>query len=384
MIGVLLACSLALPSLKIDVEGDGYLRFVRDGRIVYAKSATLTLSEGVLVSEAGHPVAPTIMVSGQPTKLEIDLEGRVRAAYSAGPKEVGRLVLALFKGTAPAAGSGGFLVSSEKPTLVNPGEGATGVIRMSGPATPSKSLGTPKTTTKPVDAPKSDAARIDVRAVSEVSGRQFTLGEIAEIQGNEALAAIVMGESPALGIERGIDKTRIVSRLKMAGVDTAKLDIRVPSNAKVVRKGQKIEHERFLQTATEAAKALVPDSGDWVSTSNQGAMTVPEGEVELTAERSTRKGAQVSITVGVVVDGKRFNSRTLTLTAGPGTKAVRSGAAVRVRVISNGAVVEVAGRTKGPASVGASVEVVTNASPQMPSTTLSGKLVSESLVEVRL
>lgn len=384
MMSLLLACSLALPSLEITVEGDGYLRFVRDQRVVYAKSASLSVAQGVLVSDTGLPVAPTITVSGQPAKLEIDLEGRITATYPAGQKEVGRLVLALFRGTTPTAGSGGFLVSSEKPTLANPGEGTTGVIRMTAPTKSTGSTGPWKTTATPGPPPKFDAARVDVRAVSEVSGRQFTLGEIAEVHGNEALAAVVMGESPALGVERGIDKTRIVSRLKMAGVDTSKVDLRVPPNAKVVRKGQKIDHERFLQTAIEAAKSLVPDSGDWVGTSNQGTMTVPEGDVELVAERSSRNGAQVTVTVGVVVDGKRFNSRTLTLSAGPQGKAVRSGAAVRVRVISNGAVVEVAGRTKGAASVGATVEVITNASAQMPSTTLSGKLVSESLVEVRL
>jgi hypothetical protein len=372
MIGVLLACSLVVPSLSIRVDGDGYLRFVREGRVVYAKSATLKVSEGALVSEAGHPLAPGILISGQPTRIEIDLEGRVRGVYSAGPKELGRLVLAVFKGTVPVAGSGGYLVSTEKANLVNPGEGAVGVIRTTNVAEPI------------AIAKPGPTSTIEVRPLSEVSGRQFTLGEIADLEGHDALAPIVMGESPALGVERGIDKTRIVSRLKMAGVDTAKLDIRVPSNAKVVRKGQKIEHDRFLQAAVEAARTLVPESGEWTATSNQGTMTVPEGEIELIAERSSRNGSQVTVTVGVMVDGKRFNSRTITLTSGPGAKAVRSGAAVRIRVIANGAVVEVAGKTKAAATVGSTVEVVTNASAQMPSTTLSGKLVTESLVEVRL
>lgn len=374
MISVFLACSMALPTVPVAVDGEGYLRFSREGRLVYAKSATLTTSGGFLASDTGAPIAPSLSVPGQPMKLEVDLEGRVRATYRDGAKEIGRLVLAVFDGPAPTPGPGGFLVSTGKARLVNPGEGATGVIRMS--AQPTQRTSSTKST-------PSIPTRIEVHATSEVTGRQFTLGEIAVIEGSDALAPIVMGESPALGVERGIDKTRIVSRLKMAGVDPTKIDIRVPANAKVLRKGQKIENERFIEVALEAAKTVAPEA-TWVPTSNLGTMTAPEGELELVAERTTRNGAQVAVTVGVLVDGRRFNSRTLMLVAGPGAKALKAGAAVRIRVIANGAVVEVAGRTKAPATVGSSVEVTTNASPQMASTTLTGKLVSESLVEVRL
>lgn len=381
MMSTLFGCLLVASSVsvQVSVDGDGYLRFVREGRVVYAKEATLAVVAGQIASVDGHPVTPGIPASSSPVRLEVDLEGRVSGVFEGSKRPLGRLVLATFSGVQPTRDRDGYLVATVRPTLANPGEGKAGVVRMAG-------IGTtvpPKQT--PAKSTPSGTNRIAVRATSEVAGRQFTLGEIADVQGPDAetLAQIVVGESPALGVERGIDKVRIQSRLKMAGVNPTGIEIAVPANAKITRRGGRVGHEQFLAKAIEAAKELAPAS-EFKSTTNHGDMVVPEGAVELIAERTSQNGAQVSVTVAVVVDGKRFNSRTLQLVSVAGAGQVKAGAAVRIRVISNGAVVEVTGRTKAAANVGGTVEVLTNASAQMPSTALTGVLLEPGIVEVKL
>jgi hypothetical protein len=391
MTSVLIACivGLAGPTAKVSVDGEGYLRFVRDGRVVYARSATLSIADGKLSQEAGCPVAPTISVSGSPAKIEVDLEGNVRGAYGGQTRLLGRLVLAVFAGAGPTPDTSGLMVASDRPTLANPGEGATGVIRSSGSSaevTPVKPKATPITPEKPPAwALATGPVHITVHPLSQVSGKQFLLGEIADVEGDgaDALRQVVIGESPALGVERGIDKVRIQGRLRMAGINPTSFDIQVPANAKVGRQSQKVTNDQFSQKAIEAALVQVPGA-DFKCTSNQGDMAVPEGTVELIAERTTQNGTNVAVTIAIMVDGKRFNSRTLTLVAAIGANQVKAGSAVRIKVISNGAAVEVSGRTKTTANVGGSVEVITNPTAQMPSSTLTGVLKAPGIVEVKL
>ncbi|HVL39492.1 MAG TPA: hypothetical protein VM328_08900, partial [Fimbriimonadaceae bacterium] len=114
---------------KVRVEGEGYLRFVRDGRVVYAKEAALQAIDGKLCHSEGAPVIPTISVAAP---FMVNLEGNVVA----GGKSVGRLVLAHFPASASLRPDGPFLVAAERPRLAEPGEGDSGVIRSVGVATP--------------------------------------------------------------------------------------------------------------------------------------------------------------------------------------------------------------------------------------------------------
>ena len=371
------------PTVKVTVDGDGYLRFAKDGRVVYAKSASLTVVDGRLSHESGVPVAPTITCGANPSSIEVDLEGNVKATLSGKPQLLGRLVLAVFTGTQPTADASTFLVASARPSLANPGEGVAGVIRMSG--SPSAPVRTEKPVATNEKVVTQSGTAITVRPLSEVDDRQFTLGEIADIKAPnaDALAAVIVGESPAIGVERGIDKIRIQGRLRMAGINPTAFEIQVPANAKVIRKAQKVTNAQFTAKATEAAANLAPNA-ELKCTTNLGDMSVPNGSIELIAERTSQNGSNISVTVAVMVDGKRFNSRTLNLVAAMGAGQVKNGAAVRIRVVSNGAVVEVSGRTKGNAMIGGTVEVVTNPTAQMPSSSLTGILKEAGLVEVKL
>ena len=118
---LLLALSPWARAEAVRVDGEGFLRFVRDGRVVYAKEAELVARDGRLCHRLGPAVIPSITVG---STFEIDLEGNVRS----GGVVVGRLVLATF--AVPVSKiEEGFLVSPERPKLGNPGEGVIGVVR---------------------------------------------------------------------------------------------------------------------------------------------------------------------------------------------------------------------------------------------------------------
>ena len=54
MFSTIVALMALAPSVHLHVDGEGYLRFVREGRTVYAKEAMLTVTDGKLASVDGR------------------------------------------------------------------------------------------------------------------------------------------------------------------------------------------------------------------------------------------------------------------------------------------------------------------------------------------
>src|SRR5438105_25286 len=127
---------LASPvPLSIHVEGEGYLRLAKEGRVVYATSAKLDVVGGKLGS-AGATFLPAIQISASAEALDVDLEGNVFIKSSAGRTLAGRLVLALFPANASLLDDGAFKTAADRPRLGNPGEETNGVIRTEGAKSP--------------------------------------------------------------------------------------------------------------------------------------------------------------------------------------------------------------------------------------------------------
>src|SRR5262249_2846239 len=74
------------------------------------------------------------------------------------------------------------------------------------------------------------AVTITVRAMSEVSGETFTLGQIAEITGADKafadqLAAVPLGTSPLAGLSRPLTPADILTRLRAQRIDPQKVNL---------------------------------------------------------------------------------------------------------------------------------------------------------------
>lgn len=365
---VAFAAGLAL-SLPVKVDGEGYLRFVREGRVVYAASANLTVTKGLLGS-GELPLTPTVRIPANAIKLEVDLSGNIVAVAGAQRTDCGRLVLSRFD--TPPTADRGYFVSVNRATLGNPGEGLFGVIRTSA-ATSSTSPGK----TAPVAGGK---AVVTIQAVSEVSADQVTLGDVALINGDakvqEALAGMVYGPTPAIGIDAPVTSYRIQALLKRAGITA---EVQGPSAGVVRRKGQAIPAADFVAVATKAAQEKLGAEIPMISTdANVSEFKAPLGAYELKAESVSLSGTTASVTVAVYVEGRRLNSRSVALRVDASAQ-VKPGDLVRVVLKSAGVTVEVGGKVRTGGVVGQKVTVLTETG-----SVLTGVVIGADRIEVKL
>jgi hypothetical protein len=310
---------------------------------------------------------------------------------ASGGGALGRVVLALFPKGSALGLDGSYLVATDRPALGNPGEGTNGVIRSDAPSgkpgLPVASSGTtkPGTSAKPPAsqiAPKT-GAEIVVAPASEVSGDQILLGEIAEIRAEpklkKQLEAVPVGETPALGVARGIFEGHIVVRLRMAGIKPDGISISVPAGATVTRRCQRIEHAKFIEVAKAAAKEKLGVEVPLTCKERVADFSAPQGDSELTAESTQKTTNGVTVVVAVRVDGKRINSRVVNLVVYPEAQGVKAGDTVKIVIRSGGATFELKGKTRSSAWVGQTVTVVTDTGAAQ-----TGTVISSGVVEVKL
>ncbi|MEI7986445.1 MAG: hypothetical protein WCI55_12535 [Armatimonadota bacterium] len=118
-----------VPLLNISIEGDGLLRFVKDGKTVYSRQASLSATPGGLATSDGAILVPRVMVSESTSELFIDLDGTITTRDTKGFKELGHVILANFDKKADLKQVGSYVTTRSTPKLSYPGRGFTGVIR---------------------------------------------------------------------------------------------------------------------------------------------------------------------------------------------------------------------------------------------------------------
>jgi flagella basal body P-ring formation protein FlgA len=96
---------------------------------------------------------------------------------------------------------------------------------------------------------------IHVRQASLVQGADITIGDVAEVQGDDPntvakVRAIVIGQSPAAGEERSLYGGYIATRLKQHGFDPQQWQLSVPEKIRVTRASQRLDG-RAIEAAIE-------------------------------------------------------------------------------------------------------------------------------------
>ncbi|MDI9635164.1 hypothetical protein QPK87_31710 [Kamptonema cortianum] len=394
------------PSLEIKVDGDGYLRFAHESNVYYAKQVKLTVSNGKLSSPNGAVILPAIKIPADTRTLTSNLQGRIFADGT----EVGRLVIALFPDDIRPIESNGLLKLYGEPTLEEPGNGLAGIIRplettdsqgeiqikVYEPTTAQKTE-TFTTETQKTEEPrrlmasghkpdaqylKTGGVEVVLPAEVHVDGETFILGEVAEIFASAELASklsgLTIGTTPPLGVDRIIDRTLIIAKLKQAGVDATRVRVIGPVQCKVKRVGQTVDHAMFLQAAEKAAQDKY---GQFEAESRQAIqpLTTPIGNLDLRVEAMSRSGDTLSVTVAAYVDEKRINSRTVRLINRAVPITLNLGDTVTVVVHSNDVHVEATGVVKRVDKVTGTVTVELATGKQM-----TGKLNQLGQIEVKL
>ena len=152
-----------------------------------------------------------------------------------------------------------------------------------------------------------------VRATSEVSGKTFTLGEIAEITGGDKalrakLALVEVGTSPLPGLSRIVLSGDVLVHLRAAHLDGAGVELVAPPTSRVSRIGHDVAGDEITRTAIEAGKAAIKDEPGATLEPLAGAdkITVPTGKVRVIAGAFTGniQSGTIYVPVSVFADGK--------------------------------------------------------------------------------
>ena len=363
----LLTSFAAFAPLSIRVEGRGFLRLDHAGRLAYVSQATITAKGGYLVTTEGDTLLPEIAIPATVKAVSVGLDGTVKF----GEMELGRIVLAQLKGEQPHSTT---FFSALKPTIGYPGEGLFGVVRVG------KSAASVETT-----APASKQISIDVRPRTDVNPGNYTLGDIAIINADnetlEKLRTLVLGPSPAIGIDRLVSGPLVSAKVRNLGLKPEQFSVNVPEGAKVSGKCQMLDSQAIIDFALKATAADVSARITFESTATPAKLVLPPGDLTTKATIENRSLTSLQVRVTVLVDGQIAGSRLVSLAPDPNTPKVRAGDTVLVRLVQNGAVIEVSARATSAALYGQTISLQTINAPVL---TLNGTVTGNGTVEVRL
>jgi flagella basal body P-ring formation protein FlgA len=181
----------------------------------------------------------------------------------------------------------------------------------------SKAAPRPASDPAPAVKPAETIVKVTPRPNCEVSGPVFTLGEIADIQGEDAaltakLAAMEVGASPLPGLSRIINPGDITVRLRQHHLDIPRVEVALPPGMRISRSGRDIAVDEITKAALESAKDAIknlPDATlEIISTGTK--LVVPAGKAQILAGawRGSVEIGTLTVPVSIVVDGKPVQS----------------------------------------------------------------------------
>lgn len=182
------------------------------------------------------------------------------------------------------------------------------------------------------------------------------------------------------GTSRGLVRSQILARLGLAHIDAAKVTVTVPEGAQVVRKAQTVTTEQLLEAAQRAVQTRHGISANFVAVKMPAPFNAPVGEVTFQAEAGAITATGVNVSVNALVGGKVVGSRAINLVPENPSLGVKSGDTVMVRLVTNGAVVELEGKATATGFLGQTVSVTVTVGTRPR--TLSGVVKDAGVVEV--
>lgn len=361
---LILGCRL-VDALNVTVDGEGFLRFLKNGALIYQKEADLKVTKGRLTNQKGDPLTPIVHLPEGTENFSVDLHGSVWV--SSDSKPLGQLVIANPKGKKKSLSHG--VYRFEGPVkLGNPGEGEWGVIRLV------------KLHLKPSDGEKHSPSLpldtvLEFKSEAEIDEEQFTLGQLVKNDPPDHLKNIVIGETPSFGAVRQLNRYQVESRMKIAGHNLRDFKTVFPSQIRVKRRSQPILHEQICEVALEAARKQLGEVE--LAPGYQPTVNAPLGELNLAVEGLKGYKNSWTATVGIYIDGKRFNGRNIQILRSGISTTLKIGNMVKVIFRSNGVLVETKGKLKKLNEREAHIEI-------KPNVIVEGTLKDDGSIEVIL
>ena len=178
--------------------------------------------------------------------------------------------------------------------------------------------------------PAAVSAGVNVRVASEatVQGNEIALGDVATVQGDDALARrlrkLIIGPAPLPGASQRLDPGYLRLRLGEAQLEPSKVTLVIPDEVLVTRAFQVLPGAAMVEAASREVRQRLEAQpgarGPWavVATSRPADLRIPAGSVELVAQVQGDPSTQSSLgaTVAVKVDGRPFQTVPLGLRVG--------------------------------------------------------------------
>lgn len=408
---LVLSILLSTPSLDVRVDGGAYLRFLREGRVVYGRTAKLSVLEGRLAHEKGYRLIPEILIPKNATGIEISEDGTVRSQVASQWIISGRLVVAKFASAEPVPESDGIAIASDRPTLLTlnvesgikilAGENAAlvsfrvvaseSVERPTTPATKPPVKPDPKPETKPETRPQPQPIIPGTQAAKGLSypgelrlnRDRVTLGDLFDFSAmpnGAELAATLLEAAPPLGQVRRIDRSRIEMKLRQSGIDIERNPITGPEAVVVTRASQMITHEVLAAEALQALRSTLGESFRVTDTTRDpGPLRVPAGTLRYSITQTRNSGNSATVTLEVLVDDVRHANRLFQYRIESLITLPKVGSTVAIIAQSGGVRIELQGRVLRVDAANQTVEVETPEKNR-----LTGRLVRENTIEVIL
>ncbi len=362
MITTLLATvATGFLSTSIKVDGEGYLRFALEGRIVYSKTANLVSRDGRLSDSSGATVMPLFMLPEGANSVQVGEDGTISIQVGQSKRDIGRLTLAMFSASESLATQGAYLVARSRPKLEYPGEKGAGKLVQSNTQSANQPIVSKPITSnrQPTTANNTPILTIPEKVVlttTRMTLDQFVQGEIPEnLKSRMKLADF--GTSPKGGFSTKITRSRIETKLLMVGIEPKDARFQIPEVVEVCAPSQTIDAKTIIAAAL---KAVSEKSGSPVELKVEGTVEpyqAPTGLVEFKTDSIIERGNQILATIAIFVDGKRINSKQVIFSGELAPIVIKSGDLVKVEMRASGISVEVTGRAKKAGRVGESIEV---------------------------
>jgi hypothetical protein len=397
------------PTLSVKIEGEGYVRFSRDGRAVFSRDFTLTVADGKLATIHGLNTVPTVQIGTGISNLRISKVGELFATYPSGETKVGTLVVGVFAPTSALTLTDNYFVATDRPTYSPAGENGAGVfvtVEQTNSVPPVKqpeipvlpSSRTPEPSVKQVTAkaqkalvskavtPLQEGTILRVRINSEtlVNGETFSLTDIATFEGSQALvdqiSGIALGRTPILGYSRPFELERTRLQLRAAKLPVDAIEFIVPESTSIRRPSQTVEYTELFDVAKKAIQASLGNESVLTDQSqNQTiAMILPTGKRELRTGNVSWSGTRASVTIDAFVDGKKIKSRSMSVMVTSQYTMPKVGSLVKVVVLSPGMKIQFSGKVTRTSGLN-TVEI-----RREDGATFTGTLIAEGTIEVKI
>lgn len=129
--------------------------------------------------------------------------------------------------------------------------------------------------------------KINLFESTDIESAKILLGDIGKISGEDHLQVekiknVILGNAPLPGKKKSISRDLVISRMKLSGIDLAKIQIIAPDKIEIIRSSKKISHEKIKKIVLTFLDKTLPWDRDNVDIKDiriRNEIILPKGKI---------------------------------------------------------------------------------------------------------